>query len=93
MNGPLACQLLSRTTANAIDTLFPEGEAGDLKNFKELANLIRLTDRKIIKICQLKPYLEKNDLKLLNTHQDFKNQEAKNINIFLSICTSTKFEV
>ena len=59
MNGPLACQLLSRTTANAIDTLFPEGEAGDLKNFKELANLIRLADRKITKICQLKTLLKK----------------------------------
>ena len=93
MNGPSACQLLSRTTANAIDTLFPEGEAGDLKNFKELANLIRLADRKITKICQLKPNLKRNDLKLIYTHQDFKNQAAKNINTFLSICTSTKFEV
>ena len=41
MNGP------SATTANAIKSLFPDGTAGDVKHFIELAEFIKLADRKV----------------------------------------------
>ena len=41
----LAVQLLSATTANAINRLFKDGtDGGDLGNFNDLAELIRLAD-------------------------------------------------
>ena len=47
----MAVQLLSATTAGAIEELFPSGEADGIKNFLELANFIRLADRRVTKIC------------------------------------------
>ena len=41
----LAVQLLSTTNANAIEKLFKEGFDGELKNFKELADFIRIADQ------------------------------------------------
>ena len=46
----MAVQLLSNTTASAIEELFPSGEADGIKNFLELANFIRLADRRVTKI-------------------------------------------
>ena len=45
----IAVQLLSATTANAIEILFPDGCADDVKHMKELADFIRLADRRVSK--------------------------------------------